>query len=178
MRSHMYKRLAVAALIMLSVSCSGGGSTSSSGPTTPSPTPGPATIPDFQGGLWSGNSTQQCTETGGTEGTEGSGCGLWSPRGRVTFELRQTGTSVVGTVSIGITGISVSGIVGSDQALTMSGQPFTSLQLTQNVTNWRSTITGRNSMSGEFTYTLVPDDPRRIAITLRIAFENATRITG
>jgi hypothetical protein len=81
-------------------------------------------------------------------------------------------------VSIGITGVNVSGMIGSDQALTMSGQPFTSSAVTQNVTNWRSTITGRDSMSGEFTYTLVPDDPRRITVTLRMAFENATRISA
>jgi hypothetical protein len=96
----------------------------------------------------------------------------------LNFQLRQTGTSVTGTVSIGITGINVSGMIGSDQALTMSGQPYTSSAVTQSVTNWTSAITGRDSMSGEFTYTLVPDDPRRITVTLRMAFENATRITA
>ncbi len=83
---------------------------------------------------------------------------------------------MAGILSLGTTAIGVSGTVGTDQVLTMSGQPNTTGAVTQNVTTWRSTLTGRNSMSGEFTYTFVPDNPSRIATTLRLTFENATRI--
>jgi hypothetical protein len=87
--------------------------------------------------------------------------------------LTQTGTAVEGRVEVGVFLVTVSGTVGADDALTLTGNGrilTTALRLT----NWRTTRSG-NTMAGSFTFAFVPDDPTFATVTFVADLQNVTQ---
>lgn len=150
--------LTLAVVLALSA-CSG-----SSSPTSPTQPP------NYQG-RWSGTWTSQgCVESGNAVGI---GCSaffgsLAGRPGTLVLTLSQTGTSIQGTLMLGGNQINVTGFVGDDGAMVISGQgPITGGTLV--VSGWRSTANG-SVMTGNFTFAItLPDfSGIRVAATLQL----------
>lgn len=108
-------------------------------------------VPNFQG-QWSGIWTRQsCNESGSAVGAF---CSQLAGSGPLTLTLTQSGRSANGTLALGTILIPVSGPIGNDGALTLTGQSNQSLG-TFSVTTWRSTISGSN-MTGSFSWSIQP----------------------
>jgi hypothetical protein len=154
----MFRRFLVAIISVLSICC---------GNDSPA---GPSASTSFAG-VWTGTWVRQsCTETAGTVTV---GCSGLSPSDVLRANLTQTGTAVEGRVEVGVFLVTVSGTVGSDDALTLTGNGrilTTALRLT----NWRTTRSG-NTMAGSFTFAFVPDDPTFATVTFVADLQNVTQ---
>jgi hypothetical protein len=131
----------------------------------------PAANASFQG-VWDGSWTRTaCSETGGAIG---SACSQTPQAGALRFTLTQTGSSVQGNVDFGFVIPTTGSVNGS--SLVMSGQIHLAqpANATATVSNWSTTRSG-NSMTGNFTVTLVADDPAFGSQTLQIALQNMTK---
>lgn len=152
----MQNRISAQLLIVVSLvaaSACGGGS-----PTAPSNTV------DFQG-VWQGTWQKAACSGAGCEAVPASG-GL-----RVT--LTQIGTEVQGTVEWASFFIPASGSVSAGGTLSLAGQVH--LQGgTETLSNWSTTRSG-NTMSGGFTLTVLPDDPRLGTQTVQLTLQNVTK---
>ena len=136
---------------------------------------GSPTSPDatasFQG-LWQGTwNRTSCTEGPGAAGV----CSATPASGALSLSITQSDSSVQGTVSVSPFVVPISGSV-TGNVLDVSGQTWVVGAEgggTVKILNWSTTRNG-NAMSGSFTLTIEPDDPRNGSLTLRVALQNVT----
>jgi hypothetical protein len=154
----MFRRFLVAVVAVHSICCGSDSPTGPSGSTS------------FDG-VWTGTWVRQsCSESAGTVI---GGCAVLPASDALRADLTQTGTTLEGRVEVGVFLVTVSGTVGSDDALSLTGSGrilTTGLRLT----NWRTTRSG-NTMAGSFTFAFVPDDPTLATTTLTTDLQNVTQ---
>ena len=99
---------------------------------------------------------QQCSELGG--GFPSVGCTEFNlnPSGPLRLTLTQNGFSAHGTLELGGIQIGVSGFIGTDQTLRMTGEG-SQVASTFTLSDWQ---TSRNvdTLSGSFALTVTPDN--------------------
>ena len=119
-------------------------------------------------GVWSGSwARTSCTET-----ASAGLCGLTPQSGSLRLTLTQSGTSVSGTLDVNLFTMPVTGSVGSDGALTLSGQ--TRAQgVTVVLTTWSTTRNG-TAMSGSFSVNISPDETSLGRQTVQANLQNVT----
>lgn len=158
----VYRRMRSAILLALVLSTAACGGSDGGSPTGPNPF-----VANF-GGVWVGEWLRQgCTETGGAVGA----CTALPATGGLRLSLTQVGSEVQGTLEIGSVVTNVSGTITSNTlALTGQGR-FEDFIVT--VSNWSSTVSG--TMSGTFTFTLIPDDTSAGTVIVQASLQNVGR---
>jgi len=155
----MFRRFILAIVVTLSISCG------DDSPTAPT-----ATTTSFDG-VWVGTWLRQsCSETAGTITV---GCAGLPASEALRATLTQSGDQVQGRVEVGVFLVTVSGTVGSDGALPLTGEGRL-LTTAFRLSNWRTTRSG-STMAGSFTFAFVPDDPAFATITFTARLQNVTR---
>jgi hypothetical protein len=151
-------RTALLLVLVLSTAACGGSDNGS--PTGPSPF-----VANF-GGVWVGTWQRQgCTETGGAVGA----CSALPTSGGLRLSLTQAGSDVQGTVEIGTVVTNVTGTITSNTlSLTGNGR-FESFAVT--VSNWSTRVSGA-TMSGTFSFTLIPDDTSGGTVIIQASLQN------
>jgi hypothetical protein len=145
-RTQTMNRVAWVACIVWVVGCGG------SSPTTPSS----PSVPDYQG-QWNGDFTvSSCTGTGIFAGPPAF-CNAFQSGTVLAMRLTLSvvGTQVSGTGTFGGVSIPVSGVIGNDGRLLLSGSGgvvVQNLNATLTLTNWSTTASG-TSMTGSWTTT-------------------------
>lgn len=128
----------------------------SSSPTRPTPPTAVVTIPTLSG-QWTGSYTiTNCTQTGAAALT--SFCASIGGGGSHAFTPVQSGGNLTGTLGIGTFNLPVSGSVGTDRIVALSGSGPLVAGVTITLNAWRATLTG-SSMAGTMTFTIVSDPP-------------------
>lgn len=135
------------ALIIFLIACG-------SSPTAPTSVP-PPVIPTLTG-QWTGTYTvTNCTESGSAVGS--SFCTNLGRGGTHTFTPQQSGSNLAGTLGLGQFSIPVTGNVGTDNVVVLSGSgDIVGALLTLNT--WRAVVTG-SSMTGTMTFTITVANP-------------------
>jgi hypothetical protein len=130
---------------------------------------GPSGTASFQG-TWTGQwARTACSETGGG----GTSCAGLPQTGFLEARLTQSGTAVTGQLEIETFIVSVTGQVGGDGALTLSGQGrFVTVTVT--LASWRTTSDG-SALTGSFTFVITPDDPGFGVTTAQASLQNVTK---
>jgi hypothetical protein len=155
----MCRPLLVALLATLTICCG------DDSPTAPT-----GSVVDF-GGVWSGTWLRQsCSETAGTVTV---GCAGLPTSEALRVTLTQTGDQVQGRVDVGVFLVTVTGTVGSDSVLRLTGEGRI-LTTAFRLSNWQTTQSG-GTMTGSFTFAFVPDDPTFATITFTASLQNVTR---
>jgi hypothetical protein len=139
-----FARLVSLALVLALGACAGGSS-----PTAPT-----AVFPSL-GGQWTGSYVvASCTDIGIFVGS----CVAFERGGVLTLTLSQSGGTVTGTMTFGGVSIPVSGTIGTDAVLSLTGSGSIGKTTTLTLNAWRFTVAG-SSMSGPLTFTLFGTDP-------------------
>src|SRR5688572_6783300 len=135
-------------LFLLSICLYGCGSS----PTAPTPP-----VPNLQG-QWSGNyRVTSCQETGAADNS-GFCFGLINGGG-MAFTPQQSGSYLSGTVSIGVfTPIPVSGTVGTDNSVVLTGSGPIQLNASLALNQFRGSLTG-TTITGTLQYTITTNVP-------------------
>lgn len=135
----------IVALVCLLPACGG------SSPTQPTPTPAPQ--PASYQGVWAGAWVRTtCAESGTAVGVA---CRSFPDGGGLRLTVAQSVSTISGTVEIGTLPVPVTGLVGSDGSLTLTGSGVVS-NVTITVTSWTTRQSG-GAMTGAFRFTVVPD---------------------
>jgi hypothetical protein len=154
----MCRPLLVAVFAALAISCGDDAPTSPSGSAV-----------SFAG-EWTGSWLRQsCSETAGTITV---GCSGLPTSEALRATLTQSGTQVQGRVEVGAFLVTVSGSVGSDGSLSLTGEGRI-LTTAFRLSNWRTTRSD-GTMAGSFTFAFVPDDPTFATITFTAGLQNVT----
>jgi hypothetical protein len=95
------------------------------------------------------------------------------PSGALRLTLTQSGTEVQGTVEVASFIIPASGVVNANGSLSLSGQAHLQ-SATETLSNWSTTRSG-SSMTGNFTLTIVADNPAFGSQTVQLALQNVTK---
>jgi len=152
-----------ALVLVVAALCTLGCLKSEDSPTGPS-----GTTANFQG-TWTGEYLRTaCSETGG-----GNQCAGLPQTGFLEATLTQSGTSVSGQIEVDVFILTVTGQVGSDGSLTLSGQGrFVTVTVT--LASWRTTTSG-TALTGNMTFVITPDDPALGVITVQGTLQNVTK---
>jgi hypothetical protein len=123
---------------------SGGNSTTPTAPT-------PSSTSNQLSGSYTGNFVvTSCVEGGSAAGTGYcSGIGAGGPH---TLSPTQTGSNLSGTVAFGGLVVPVTGLIGSDGVVTLSGSSTVALA-TVTLTSWRGALSG-STVAGNYAFTV------------------------
>lgn len=149
----------ILACAMLSTMIACGGSA----PTAPTP---PPTIPQVTGQFAGTYRIDSCTESGAA-GSSGFCAALANGGGHV-FTPQQSGANLTGTLGFGGFSIPVTGSVGADSVIVLSGNGQIVPGAILTLQTWRGTLTG-NTIAGTLQYVIATTDPFGSA-TVRATF--------
>jgi hypothetical protein len=122
-----------------------------SSPTAPSPQP-----PNLLGQWTGGYTLSSCQETGAASGS--GFCAQLGSGSVLVFTPQQTGSTLSGNLSIGaFSPIPVTGTVGTDTVVALSGSGPIQLGASLALTQFRGTVNG--SISGTLQYTITTSVP-------------------
>ena len=134
----------------------------SSSPTAPTPVGTTSTQPASIIGQWTGTyRVTSCVESGSAAGS--GFCSSLGQGGGLTLTPQQTGQNVSGNMGIGgYSPIPVTGTVGTDNVVALSGSGPIQLNASLSLTTWRGTLSG-SSIAGNLGYTITTAAPVGIA---------------
>jgi hypothetical protein len=126
--------------------------------------------------VWTGTWVREaCTEAGGAAGI---GCAAQPVSGRLRLALARygkssfDGTAEVGEIEVFLAG--VVGLAGSPMSASGYGRALTS---DVTITNWRGIENG-DQLTGKFTLTFHPDDPKAGTVIVRAAMQEMKKTAG
>lgn len=120
-------------------------------PTAPTPV-----LPTLAGAYTGTYTTTSCVEQGAAIGS--GFCAAVGQGGNHGYTPTQSGSTLGGSIYIGGITLPVTGNVGTDQIVHLSGTGTVTQGASINVTTWRGTLSGAQ-LSGNFQFTIATTDP-------------------
>lgn len=126
-------------------------------PTAPTPPP----IPQLTGQYTGTFTVASCVESGAAVGS--NFCANLGSSGLHSFTPSQSGSALTGTIGIGTITVPVTGNVGSDQVVALSGSGPLANVATLTLNTWRGTLAG-TALNGSMTFTVLTVTPAGSAV--------------